>query len=399
MSPDFQALMFEATRLTRGGDLAAAQAAIQAALSGASTAAGRATLRPEAAGPTAPGPDAARPASRDTARPTNARAPMHEVIDVIARIIGEPGSPTPNRPRPAAPRGPVPRGAGMTTGHHAAVGLSCDYELFVPDSASTHPQRLPLVVMLHGCTQDPADFAAGTRMNELAQSQGFIVLYPAQSRRMNPQGCWNWFKHSHQRRGRGEPELLASLTREVMQRNDVDPARVYVAGLSAGGAMAAVLGRCYPELYAAVGVHSGLAAGVARDLPSALAAMNGAASAAPAAPDGKPVIVFHGDADTTVHPHNAAGVVTGSTTAPAAAEAVAPARPGQRRSTRSVHRGLDGRVIAEHWTVHGASHAWSGGSAAGSYTDPAGPDASAAMWRFFQDHPLESPDREAGSVH
>jgi poly(hydroxyalkanoate) depolymerase family esterase len=392
MSPDFQALMLEATRLTRGGNLAAAQAAIQAALSGAPAAAGRAAVRPDAAAPAGPAPAATRPA---TARPTTARAPMPEIIDVIARIVGEPGSPPPKRPRPAAPRG-----AGMTAGHHAAAGLSCDYELFVPDGAATHPQRLPLVVMLHGCTQDPADFAAGTRMNQLAQEQGFIVLYPAQSRRMNPQGCWNWFKHSHQRRGRGEPELLASLTREVMQRHDVDPARVYVAGLSAGGAMAAVLGRCYPELYAAVGVHSGLAAGVARDLPSALAAMNGAGCATPAAADGKPVIVFHGDADATVHPHNAAGVVAGSTAAPAEVEPLAAVQPGQRRTTRRVHRGADGRVIAEHWTVHGGPHAWSGGSPVGSYTDPAGPDASAAMWRFFHDHPLPSPqDPEPGAVH
>lgn len=375
MSPDFQSMMLEATRLTRSGNLAAAQAAIQAALSGAS----------------APGEHAAAqapmPTPMQTPMPTRAFTAQpqwtRETIDVLARVIGEPGSPLPKQPRPAAPRG-----EGMTAGHHAAAGLSCDYELFVPPSAAARTQPLPLVVMLHGCTQDPADFAAGTRMNQLAQEQGFIVLYPAQSRRMNPQGCWNWFKHSHQRRGHGEPELLASLTRDVMQRHGVDPARVYVAGLSAGGAMAAVLGRCYPELYAAVGVHSGLAAGVARDLPSALAAMNGAAPATLAGADGKPVIVFHGDADATVHPHNAAAVVAGSTAAPATAEAVAPDRPGQRRTTRSLHRGPDGRVIAEHWTVHGGSHAWSGGSPAGSYTDPTGPDASAAMWRFFQDHPL-----------
>lgn len=281
----------------------------------------------------------------------------------------------------------------MTAGHHAAAGLQCDYQLFVPSPAAAQPR--PLVVMLHGCTQNPADFAAGTRMNELAQEHGFIVLYPAQSRGMNPQGCWNWFKHSHQRRGQGEPELLASLTREVMRTHDVDPARVYVAGLSAGGAMAAVLGRCYPELYAAVGVHSGLAAGAARDLPSALAAMKGSAPMSAAAADGKPVIVFHGDADATVHPRNGGAVIAGSTAAPGVAEAVAPARTGQRRATRQVHRAPDGRVIAEHWTVHGAPHAWSGGSSAGSYTDPAGPDASAAMWRFFQEHPLDGTRRAA----
>jgi poly(hydroxyalkanoate) depolymerase family esterase len=385
MSPDFQSMMLEATRLTRSGNLAAAQAAIQAALRGAS----------------AQGEHTAAQAPKPTAGAAFTSKPqwVRETIDVLARVIGEPGSPLPQQARPTARRD-----AGMREGHHAAAGLSCDYQLFVPPSAGASAGAQPpaLVVMLHGCTQDPADFAAGTRMNQLALAHGFIVLYPAQSRRMNPQGCWNWFKHSHQRRGHGEPELLASLTRRVMQEHDVDPARVYVAGLSAGGAMAAVLARCYPELYAAVGVHSGLAAGAARDLPSALAAMKGgAASSVPATADGKPVIVFHGDADTTVHPHNAASVVAGSTAAPATADAVPPAHPGQRRSTCRVHRGPDGRVVAEHWTVHGGPHAWSGGSPAGSYTDAAGPDASAEMWRFFRDHPLgTAPDRDPdGVVH
>jgi poly(hydroxyalkanoate) depolymerase family esterase len=367
MSPDFQAMMLEATRLTRSGNLAAAQAAIQAALGGAP----------------APG----------TAASARAREP--ETIDVVARRVDEPASlPTKNRARPAASRG-----AGMKAGRHTAAGLHCDYELFVPQHAAAQP--LPLVVMLHGCTQNPADFAAGTRMNELAQAQGFVVLYPAQSRRMNPQGCWNWFKHSHQQRGRGEPALLASLTREVIEAHNVDPARVYVAGLSAGGAMAAVLGQCYPELYAAVGVHSGLAPGVATDLPSALAAMKGASPTAVAGGSGKPVIVFHGDADGTVHPRNAAAVVASSTRTTAAVEdSVAADRPGQRCSTRSIHRAADGRAIAEHWTVHGGPHAWSGGSPECSYTDPSGPNASAEMWRFFREHPLESSrDGDSDAVH
>jgi poly(hydroxyalkanoate) depolymerase family esterase len=383
MSPQFQELMRQATQLTRNGDLAAAQAAIQAAL-------GHAPGQPGFAAPPA-----------FTAR----------TIDVVARVI----DPRPDtRPQvPAAPRATpsltptatatptatpsanptkarttTATASGMTAGTHSAAGLRCDYELFVPPATPGRP--MPLVVMLHGCTQSPADFAAGTRMNELARAQGVIVLYPAQSRRMNPQGCWNWFKHSHQKRGHGEPELLASLTREVMQRHPVDPQRVYVAGLSAGGAMADVLGRCYPELYAAVGVHSGLAAGSAHDLPSALAAMNTGGSG-PAAQPGKPVIVFHGDADATVHPRNAAAVVAGRSTTAAAVESVAPLRASQRRATRALHRGADGRIVAEHWTVHGAQHAWSGGAAAGSYTDPEGPDASAQMLRFFMEHPHPTP--------
>ena len=241
--------------------------------------------------------------------------------------------------------------------------------------------------MLHGCTQNPDDFAAGTRMNELARSQGVFVLYPAQSKQANPQGCWNWFKHSHQARGRGEAALLADMTREVMARHAVDTQRVYVAGLSAGGAMAAILGEAYPELFAAVGVHSGLAAGAAKDLPSALAAMKSGAGTRGAAASGIPTIVFHGDADATVHQRNGAEVMARSTGSQSAADVESGTSAGGRGFTRSVHRAPDGSVRAEHWLVHGAPHAWSGGSGAGSYTDARGPDASAEMLRFFLQAP------------
>ncbi|CAN7754623.1 MULTISPECIES: extracellular catalytic domain type 1 short-chain-length polyhydroxyalkanoate depolymerase [unclassified Variovorax] len=163
--------------------------------------------------------------------------------------------------------------------------------------------------MLHGCTQGLDDFAAGTAMNEAALAQGFFVLYPAQSQQANPQHCWKWFKHNHQRRGRGEPALLAGMTRDVMARHAIDPERVHVAGLSAGGAMAAILGDAYPDLHAAVGAHSGLAAGVASDLPSALAAMKGGGTNVLSVPSGVPTVVFHGDADATVHPCNGEQVI------------------------------------------------------------------------------------------
>jgi poly(hydroxyalkanoate) depolymerase family esterase len=241
--------------------------------------------------------------------------------------------------------------------------------------------------MLHGCKQDPDDFAAGTRMNEAARAQGCFVLYPAQSRQANPQGCWNWFKHSHQERDRGEPALLAGMTLDVIERHGIDPARVYVAGLSAGGAMAAIMGEAYPELFAAVGVHSGLAAGSATDLGSALGAMSRGSAGPAEKVSGRPTIVFHGDADRTVHPTNGEHVVNASghgTPAPATQQERA---PGGRSYTRSVHRAADGRVLAEHWVVHGSPHAWSGGSSDGSYTDPQGPDASAEMLRFFLQQP------------
>ena len=244
--------------------------------------------------------------------------------------------------------------------------------------------------MLHGCTQNPDDFAAGTAMNDLARAQGFYVLYPAQSRKANPQACWNWFKHNHQQRGRGEAGLLAGMTRDVMARCQIDPQRVYVAGLSAGGAMAAILGAVYPELYAAVGVHSGLAAGVASDLPSALAAMQGGPRAANGAAHGVPTIVFHGDADSTVHAANADQVIAACAGPAAAVDTQRVQAEGDRACTRRSYADAAGRVMAEHWLVHGAPHAWSGGSAQGSYTDPQGPDASTQMVRFFFEHPRQS---------
>jgi poly(hydroxyalkanoate) depolymerase family esterase len=260
-----------------------------------------------------------------------------------------------------------------------------EYKLYVPPQAGERP--LPLIVMLHGCTQDPDDFAAGTRMNEASRRQGCFVLYPAQSQQANPQRCWNWFKHSHQQRGRGEPALLAAMTQHIIAGHDIDTARVYVAGLSAGGAMAAVLGEAYPDLFAAVGVHSGLASGAAKDLPSALAAMRTGAAAA-SGRRGPPTIVFHGDADGTVHPSNGEHVVTACVGGVHAEPEVDRQRPADGRGyTRFVHRSPEGEVQAEHWLIHGSGHAWSGGSGQGSFTDPGGPDATGEMLRFFLQHP------------
>jgi poly(3-hydroxybutyrate) depolymerase len=177
------------------------------------------------------------------------------------------------------------------------------------------------------------------------------------------------------------------MTRHVMARHSIDAGRVYVAGLSAGGAMAAILGEAYPDLYAAVGVHSGLASGAASDLPSALTAMRSGAAAAPAR-QGRPTIVFHGDADATVHPDNGEHVINASVGGADAGTEVDRQRPAHGRGyTRRVHRSPEGQVLAEHWLVHGSGHAWSGGSPEGSFTDPGGPDATQQMLRFFLEHP------------
>jgi poly(hydroxyalkanoate) depolymerase family esterase len=295
------------------------------------------------------------------------------------------------------------RGSFSTRRYADAAGQR-DYRLYTPSSYGTAP--VPLIVMLHGCTQDADDFAAGTHMNALAETHGFMVAYPVQPQGANTSKCWNWFRPGDQQRGQGEPSLIAGITREVMAQHNVDPKRVYVAGLSAGGAMAAIMAQRYPDLYAAVGVHSGLPAGCAHDLPSALAAMRGGkvrakarnrpghvsgdvygqANAADTSPPRCPLIVFHGDADATVNHANATALLSGFTVNGDAPEPSSPAGNGARGHTVRRMTTAEG-LPAELWTIHGAPHAWSGGSPAGSYTDPSGPDASAEMVRFFLDHP------------
>jgi poly(hydroxyalkanoate) depolymerase family esterase len=267
------------------------------------------------------------------------------------------------------------------------------YKLFVPSAYCGEP--LPLVVMLHGCGQDASDFALGTGMNVLAEEHQVLILYPEQSTSANWNRCWNWYHSTHHHRGGGEPALIAALTRHVAAGYAVDHAHIFVAGLSSGAAMALILGRTYPELFTAVGSHSGLAHGSATDAHGALLAMRDGASPeilASAAPSsgvpaaGVPVIVFHGDADATVHRKNSAHVVGQSVDSRTVRTVEEKGESGGRAFTRSIHAGMDGVVLVEQWTVHGAGHAWSGGSTQGSYADMRGPDASKEMLRFFLKH-------------
>jgi len=259
------------------------------------------------------------------------------------------------------------------------------YKLYTP--SAYHGQALPLVVMLHGCTQNPDDFATGTRFNAIAEEEPCLVLYPAQARLANGSRCWNWFNAADQQRGQGEPSIIAGMTQEIIETYHLAPAQVYIAGLSAGGAMALVMAATYPELYAAAGIHSGLPYAAAKDLPSALAAMKGrSAPPANARLDAIPVIVFHGDRDKTVHPRNGDQIMRQSMPPQASVDI----ERGQIRDghayTRTFHEDCNGKVVAEQWLIHGAGHAWSGGSSRGSYTDHKGPDASQEMMRFFATH-------------
>jgi poly(hydroxyalkanoate) depolymerase family esterase len=386
----FRNLMQNVQRLTRSGRLAEATAAIQRALGGGGAA------RSTPSSPPAAAPSPAAPAMDGDVIDVEARFIDDPVVDeaVVDELFMPPPAAAPAEPPSAEPISPAldetARGEFIAGSFSSAAG-SRAYKLYVPSGPRVGP--LPLVVMLHGCKQNPDDFAVGTGMNRLAEANGWLVLYPAQSQAVNRLGCWNWFKAEDQQRGVGEPAIIAGMTQHIVDTHAADPRRVYVAGLSAGGAMADIMATTYPDLYAAAGIHSGLAHAAAHDLMSALNAMRqgpreragGAAQREPV-----PTIVFHGDSDTTVHPSNGERVI-------ANAQATAPSDPklhtelgqvpGGRSYTRTIVRDDAGLSSTEHWVVHGAGHAWSGGHANGSYTDPLGPDASAQMLRFFLEHP------------
>jgi len=394
--------MLEAVRLTRAARLAEATTLLQRMLRGETA------------------PDMALGAANEFA-PTGREPP---IIDAKAETIDETGGPLLNAAKSAQPqfralRGSldrskrrfrlglqdlmppaavctpdiVPEGGKFIEAAYSNPAGSRAYKLYIP--SRYHGQALPLIVMLHGCTQSPDDFAAGTRMNVIAEEQACLVVYPAQPSDANRAKCWNWFRPTDQRRGQGEPSLIAGITGQVMRDYCVDPQRVYIGGLSAGAAAAAVMGATYPDLYAAIGVHSGLACGAANDLPSAFVAMRqgdlavGNTSAVLGDGPVVPTIVFHGDRDTTVHPRNSDRVIALSMGTTNTQKMVHRGRaPGGHAYTRTIHANASGQAIFEHWEIHGAGHAWSGGSPSGSYTDPRGPDAAKEMVRFFLEHSL-----------
>ena len=407
MKIDFGAAMRQALELTRNQNLMEATRVIQRALGGSAPAPsddeprqepGKSALilppPPKASGaaeavePAPQHPQAANDGGSPTAQRSSARPrrPLGEVVKILrhARPLGLRAAPLPGLRR--TPPVAAPEGARYLARRFACEAGARDYKVYVPSGAEGRP--LPLIVMLHGCTQTADDFAVGTGMNRLAEERGFIVAYPGQPSSANPSTCWNWFDPAHQERDQGEPAIIAGLTRAVMAEFSVDPARVFVAGLSAGGAMAATLSATYPELYAAAGVHSGLPHGAAADLPSAFAAMSGRAKSAPQRRRAKArvrTIVFHGANDRTVAPSNAEAIladVRAGLSEPAQ-ELMQDGTAGGRAYTRTVVTDTRGVPHAERWTVEGLGHAWSGGNREGSFADPHGPDASREMLRFF----------------
>ncbi len=288
------------------------------------------------------------------------------------------------KPRPRAKPRPVakPRATRLSTRSFTGAAGARDYRLYSPPPGRGRPRGL--LVMLHGCGQDAVGFAAATRMNRQAGAAGLLVAWPQQTRQANGQGCWNWFRPSHQRRGRGEPAILAGITRHLVAEFELSPARVFIAGLSAGGAMALLLAAEHPDLFHAVGVHSGLLPWAARDAASALRAMRGGAKlpATTTLPVGQRCILFHGTADPVVAPANATQLLA-ALVPPDAPQQRSSGSAGGRRYERILVRDAAGNAQLEAWLVEGAGHAWSGGAKGGSFSDPQGPDATAEMLRFF----------------
>lgn len=370
-------MMREAKRLTQAGQLREATLVIQRALSGSKA-------------PTVESAQA--PQSASSASSIIDGIVLKRSVDGEERDDTRMGSSTVTATATTFTSAAAHASGEFLSGSHTHAGLTRAYKLYVPPHHAGRAR--PLVVMLHGCTQDADDFAAGTNMNVRAREQGFFVLYPEQSKDGNAQRCWNWFGRAHQQRGSGEPQLLADMTQSVMRAYGVDARRVYVAGLSAGGAMADILAAAYPDIFAAVGVHSGLPRGAASHVAGAFAAMKNGhpAALATAAISGArvPTIVFHGDADHTVHPNNGEQVIAAllrgvPSNAAKVEQGVA---SGGRGFTRTTYGADSGLALAEHWLVMGGGHAWSGGAAEGSYTDPKGPDATGEMLRFFFAHSL-----------
>jgi poly(hydroxyalkanoate) depolymerase family esterase len=357
--------MGNALALIKNSNLAEATALLRKTLSDRDTAGDRSER------PASPTPDFAFAPSP--------RAPLGEVLRALrAGRAHLPRTPFAPDERPAFP----PDDKFTSRSYRGPAG-SLNYRLYVPTDHAT--RELALVLMLHGCTQNPEDFALGTRMNGLADEFGLIVAYPHQPRSANASGCWNWFDKRHQHRGAGEPAKLAGLSQTLAVEFGIGRERTFAAGLSAGGAMAEVLAATYPDVFDAVGIHSGLPYKAAKDVPSAFAAMKGAA--------GEPAlrvvtesecrkIVFHGGADATVNPVNAMRIFEHARGGGLKRIDLESNIEG-RRVDQTVLENSAGQPIVELWFVEGGGHAWFGGDSRGTYTESAGPDASRLMVRFF----------------
>jgi len=390
---NFAKAMRRATRLTRAGRVGSATETVRRAISGAMSKTLVASMSPFSSRPPAHAKAATKP-HKATAKPTPRPAtltPARRRAAIVQHLPASVSGPSPAAAKASPASAPVkPEPATYLERTHSCSSGTRDFKLYLPARHPGGPKGL--IVMLHGCTQNPDDFAAGTNMNVIAQRHGLAVAYPEQTRGHNGASCWNWFTPSNQSRGRGEPAILAGLAEGLMQEFELGRTRVFVAGLSAGGAMAVILADTYPDVFSAAGVHSGLPRGSARSVMSAMTAMNNGGTAAVSSASQRRLaaktsekarrIIFQGDADTTVHPSNAPQIVIGAVGDRKPSQ-VSPKSAAGRHYIRSDYVLPDGTVDVELWQIKGAGHAWSGGKPGGTFTDTKGPDASAEMVRFF----------------
>ncbi len=296
------------------------------------------------------------------------------------------------------------------------------YKLYVPSSYQ-EGAALPLVVMLHGCTQDPDQFAAGTQMNALAETEKFFVLYPEQPSSANSNKCWNWFDTAHQSRGSGEPALIAGMVNQIKSSYSIDADQVFVGGLSAGAAMSVIMGATYPDIFAAISVGAGLEYKAATSVTGAYTAMSSggpnpiqqgdlAYSAMGEHKRVVPVILFHGTADYTVAPINAHQILSqwaqtndrasdgldNNNIDDTADQTLPGTVSGGRSYTQYIYKDTAGKTVMEKYMIEEMGHAWSGGSTSGSYTDPKGPNATKLSWNFFKNHPKNGDAPNPGDI-
>ncbi|MFZ1232089.1 MAG: PHB depolymerase family esterase [Thiofilum sp.] len=374
--------MQEAFKLVKAGQLGEATATIQRALGGKASAKDDTIIEGEVLHKThtqAPPQQPATPTLTPSTEPKHGANKLNHLFKTFAKT----STVTPQ---------PIPNNAQFITKTFSNQYGSRDYKLYIPSTYGSKP--VPLVIMLHGCTQSSDDFANGTQMNALAEQHQVLIAYPEQSAQANAQRCWSWFKPQDQTHNQGEPSIIAGITQAIMSEYQVDKKRVYIAGLSAGGAMSAIMAALYPDLYSAVGIHSGLAFGSAHDLPSALMAMNLGAKPIHKPNQFVPLIIFQGDLDKTVSLRNAETLFEQAKTLYQQRDeyfelTTQDYHPSNSHAyTRTVLKNSKERHELEYWTIHGAGHAWSGGDRSGSYTDPKGPNASWEMLRFFLHHTL-----------
>lgn len=358
------------------------------------------------------------------ARRRSARSGWNAFLPTMPRARKRSRRRLPARPKlpalPALPTLPLPRTARKPSigrrgarsgrwvhGRYAGPAGARAYDVYLPVGLRRRT-RVPLVVLLHGCNQTATEFAHSTRFTTTADRNGFVVAVPHQESRHHPQRCWRWYESAHQHRTTGEPAVLAGVTAQVLAEDErwrIDPRRVYVTGLSAGGAMALTMAATHPDLYAAVGVHSAPAYRSASRATQAASAMAGRAHAPLPVPGAgvamAPTIVVQGTADTVVRAPNGDQVVDQWLAYRAAATDLSdPAGIGRTRTTAGHTRDgrgyttvrwytKRGRKVLEHWLIQGLGHAWSGGRDGCRYSDPAGPRAATLMWQFFSNHKLD----------